>query len=79
MCSSDLEAIDSRLAAAVHIAADLKEAVDTAARLTAPGRSVLFSPASPSYGVYKNFEERGNVFRGLVNALSRQPSYKEHP
>jgi UDP-N-acetylmuramoylalanine-D-glutamate ligase len=30
---------------------------------------VLFSPASPSYGLYKNFEERGDVFRGLVDAL----------
>jgi UDP-N-acetylmuramoylalanine-D-glutamate ligase len=27
---------------------------------------VLFSPASPSYGTYVNFEERGEHFRRLV-------------
>src|SRR5262245_1172897 len=42
---------------------DLAEAVALAAKVTPAGATVLFSPASPSYGVFKNFEERGNVFR----------------
>ena len=66
-----LEALGARLGAAAraHVVLSLAEAVALAARLTPRGSTVLFSPASPSYGLYKNFEERGNVFRGLVDAL----------
>lgn len=32
-------------------------------------KRVLLSPASASYGFYKNFEERGRHFKQLVNAL----------
>jgi UDP-N-acetylmuramoylalanine--D-glutamate ligase len=53
----------------VHGAADLQAAVARAAAITAPGRICLLSPASPSYGVFRNFEERGERFRALVNAL----------
>lgn len=52
-----------------EVVLDLAEAVALAARVTPAGSVVLFSPASPSYGVFTNFEERGNVFRGLVQAL----------
>jgi UDP-N-acetylmuramoylalanine--D-glutamate ligase len=49
-----------------HLVDDLKEAVDLALRLTPKGKTVLFSPASPSYGTFRNFEERGEAFRALV-------------
>jgi UDP-N-acetylmuramoylalanine--D-glutamate ligase len=55
--------------AGAHLVADLAEAVALAARVTPLGSVVLFSPASPSYGVFNNFEERGNVFPELVQAL----------
>jgi UDP-N-acetylmuramoylalanine--D-glutamate ligase len=55
--------------AGAQLVADLAEAVALAARVTPSGSVVLFSPASPSYGVFTNFEERGNVFRDLVQAL----------
>jgi UDP-N-acetylmuramoylalanine--D-glutamate ligase len=64
-----LAAVDSDAAARAHVVTDLKDAVALAARLAPAGSTVLFSPASPSYGVYKNFEERGDVFRKLVQAL----------
>ena len=40
--------------------------VETAFRLTAPGKVCLLSPAAPSYDAFKNFEERGEVFKKLV-------------
>ncbi len=64
-----LAAVDPEAAARAHVVSDLAEAVALAARLTPAGSTVLFSPASPSYGLYKNFEERGDVFRRLVQAL----------
>jgi len=60
---------DPEAAARAHVVSDLAEAVALAARLAPRGSTVLFSPASPSYGVYKNFEERGDKFRGLVKDL----------
>ena len=64
-----LAAVDPQAAARAHLVANLADAVALAARLTPQGSTVLFSPASPSYGLYRNFEERGNAFRGLVYAL----------
>ena len=48
---------------------DLKEAVERAHAAAAPGDVVILSPASASFDRFKNFEERGNVFKELVNAL----------
>lgn len=43
-------------------AADLEEAVAAARRVTPAGGVVLLSPAAPSYGAFRNFEERGEAF-----------------
>ena len=48
---------------------DLKGAVERACGLAQPGDVVIMSPASASFDRFKNFEERGNVFKNLVNAL----------
>lgn len=42
--------------------ADMEEAVQFIYANTPAGKSVLLSPASPSYNLFKNFEERGEVF-----------------
>lgn len=45
----------------------LEEAVDFAFRLTESGKTCLLSPAASSYNFFKNFEEKGNKFKELVN------------
>ena len=46
----------------------LEEAVRYARKVSKPGQACVLSPAAASYGVFKNFEERGNEFRRLVHA-----------
>ncbi len=53
----------------VYEAADLKEAVSQAAKLASFGGFVLLSPAAPSYGIFKNFEERGDFFAKCVTEM----------
>ena len=48
---------------------DLPEAVAAARRAARDGDIVFFSPASASFDMYRNFEERGEHFRALVQAL----------
>ena len=47
----------------------MEQAVQTAADMAQPGDIVFMSPASASFDLYKNFEERGNHFKRLVCAL----------
>ena len=47
----------------------LEEAVNEAYEISSDGDSVFFSPASASFDMFKNFEERGNKFKELVNKL----------
>ena len=47
----------------------LEEAINKAKEVSKKGEDVLFSPASASFDMFKNFEERGNKFKQLVNKL----------
>lgn len=47
----------------------LEEAVKTCADLAEEGEAVLLSPACASWGMFKNYEERGDKFKEFVNAL----------
>jgi UDP-N-acetylmuramoyl-L-alanine---L-glutamate ligase len=46
----------------VHLARSMAEAVACAVATTPPGGVVLLSPAAPSYGLYRDFSERGRDF-----------------
>lgn len=50
----------------VVYAEDLEKAVILATKITKPGTICLMSPAAASYGVFKNFEERGDKFKEYV-------------
>ena len=53
----------------IIMAESLEEAVATCAKLAEPGDAVLLSPACASWGMFKNYEERGDKFKSYVNAL----------
>lgn len=45
---------------------DMEEAVDKAKKVTEKNKVCILSPAASSYGYFKNFEERGNLFKKYV-------------
>ena len=53
----------------VVFANDLKEAVDIASNVAEPGEAVLLSPACASWGMFDNYEQRGDMFKEFVNQL----------
>ena len=48
----------------------LEEVVNKAKEVAEKGEIVLFSPASASFDLFKNFEDRGNKFKEIVNKIS---------
>ena len=50
----------------IHCVNDMYEAVKLAKTLSKKGSICLLSPAASSYGFFKNFKERGNLFKKLV-------------
>lgn len=55
---------------AVEEAETLERAVAAAARAARPGEAVLLSPAAASFDQFRDYEERGDRFRVLVEALA---------
>ncbi len=47
----------------------LEESILKAKEVAKEGEIVLFSPASASFDMFKNFAERGNKFKSIVNSL----------
>ena len=53
----------------ITFAESLKEAVDICAEKAESGEAVLLSPACASWGMFDNFEQRGNMFKEYVREL----------
>jgi UDP-N-acetylmuramoyl-L-alanine--D-glutamate ligase len=51
---------------------NLEQAVKIAYQVTDAGQACVLSPASPSYTFFKNFEERGQIFKQQVVDQARQ-------
>ncbi|PJF47840.1 MAG: UDP-N-acetylmuramoyl-L-alanine--D-glutamate ligase [Candidatus Thermofonsia Clade 3 bacterium] len=66
---SDEQKRTNRLAFQWSQCGSLEEAVAEAHRLAQPGDAVLLSPGGTSYDAFKDFAERGDFFRKLVDAL----------
>lgn len=46
-----------------------EDAVNQARKLAEPGEIVVLSPSGTSYDKFRHFEERGNLFKEIVNSL----------
>ena len=53
----------------VYMCNNLKDTVDLAKKYAKSGQIVLFSPASASFDMFKNFADRGEQFKKLVEKL----------
>lgn len=53
----------------IYMVNSLEEAAKKAYSIAKKGDIVLLSPASASFDMFKNFEERGNKFKQIVNKL----------
>ncbi|NYF60148.1 UDP-N-acetylmuramoyl-L-alanine--D-glutamate ligase [Micromonospora purpureochromogenes] len=66
-----VEALAGLPAVRTELAEDLVAAVGLSRKLTPPGGVVLLSPAAPSYGRFRNFEHRSEVFAQAVADTAR--------
>lgn len=55
----------------IHKVASIDEAVQKSFTLASPGYNVLLSPACASWDMFKDYEERGRIFKEAVRALRR--------
>lgn len=62
--------IANKIEKKTYLVNTMEEAVVTAKQVTQKGKSCLLSPAAASYGFFKNFEEKGDVYQELVKTIS---------
>ncbi len=66
-CEQTLEKVGYH--AWVHAGYEFRAAVEKAFELANPGGNVLLSPSCASFDMFKDYEERGRIFKSIVNAL----------
>ncbi len=56
----------------VFIASDMKEAVEFSFKNTKEGKKCVLSPGFASFNMFKNYKERGEMFKSYVHKLSKE-------
>ncbi len=59
---------DAGYAGEIRACDTFEQTVATCRALAAPGDAVLLSPACASWGMFDNYEQRGRIFKDIVNA-----------
>jgi UDP-N-acetylmuramoylalanine--D-glutamate ligase len=54
----------------IYVCEEFSQTVTIAHKIAKPGQIVLFSPASASFDLFKNFADRGEKFKALVNGIN---------
>ena len=68
---------DSDNSAFRHFFVDnMPEAVKLAYRYTQKGKICLLSTASPSFSIFRDYKEKGNLFKKQVRALAKEGGTK---
>ena len=67
--NSKIHAAFGDMVSRIEDAGSAQEAVQKAARLSAPGDVVLLSPCCASFDLFKNYEDRGEQFKAAVRSL----------
>ena len=53
----------------IYMCDNLEQTIELSKKSAKKGDVVLFSPASASFDMFKNFADRGNKFKDLVNNI----------
>ena len=62
-------AVEEGFTEIVAVGEDFREMIMTARSLACEGDAILLSPACASWGMFTDYEERGRIFKEIVNEM----------
>lgn len=65
------EKIVKNIRSRIYKVDNMKDAVDLAYKHTSKGKICLMSPASPSFNLFKDYKERGDLFKKYINEKAK--------